>query len=166
MSNIFINRLSAVLSDSDFARIEAMVTDLRSVMPYLVGLTDEERRTLPMIRRNNKLFVDEAVRLVRANQDYLPPYFDSNEMVRDLELHDKMLGVERLLAQLYEQVVHTRMLAGNEAYRQALLFYQLSKSAAASGVSGSQSVVDSLGERFEFSRKPQVEEDDMVEDPA
>ena len=48
-----------------------------------------------MIRRSNKLFVDEAARQAMDNRD--------------------LLHFERMIRQLYFKVVHTRMLPGSEA---------------------------------------------------
>ena len=148
MSNLFVNRLSAVLSDADMARIMAGIADAAQTMPFLVGLNDEERRRMPMIRRENKLFVEEAVRALEQNQTLLPGYMNPLEMGRDLRLHDDLLEVELQLGQLFERVRHTRMLAGAEAFQAALVFYKMAKAAAEAGVPGTHVVVDKLRERF------------------
>ena len=101
-----------------------------------------------MIRRSNKLFVDEAVRLMEDNRDFLPGYFDPVELEKDLNLHNGLQKIEERVGQLYERIVHTRMLAGSEAYYGSLLFYHSSKSAAANGVPGSQLIAKRLSERF------------------
>ena len=67
---------------------------------------------------------------------------------------------------LYERIVHTRMLAGSEAYYGSLLFYHSSKSAAANGVPGSQLIAKRLAERFPggSSQASNLEED--MENPV
>lgn len=148
MSNLYVNRLSVVLSVAEIARITAGLADAQQTMPFLLGLTEHERRQLPMIRKSNKLFVDEAVRLVKENQTLFPGYINPLEIEKDLTLHDQLLEIERMLEQLLEKVRHTRMLAGSEAYVAALLFYEMAKAAAARGVPGSDTVAKRLGERF------------------
>lgn len=172
MSNLYVNRLSAVLSVAEIARITAGLADVQQTMPFLLGLTENERRQLPMIRKSNKLFVDEAVRLVGDNQTLLPGYINPLEMGKDLSLHDQLLEIERMLEQLLEKVRHTRMLAGSEAYVAALLFYEMAKSAAARGIAGSDTVAKRLGERFvrhgrngAGSNEPELEADSTMETP-
>ena len=135
-------------------------------MPFLVGLTEEERRRLPMIRVQNKIFVDEAVRQVLDNPDMVPDYFESTEMVKDLVLHDDLLALERRLKSLYYKVVHTRMLAGSEAFQAALAFYRMAKAAYGSGVPGSLAIVESLRDRFSAMGPVSAEQEAEGSGPA
>ena len=152
MSNLFVNRLSAVLTDADMARITASVADAAQTMPWLIGLTDAERKTLPKIRRNNRLFVEEAVQALEENQTWMPGYVNPLEIRKDYALYNQLRKVEMIVGQLYERIVHTRILAGSESYQGSLLFYRMAKQAAASGVPGAQIIVDMLSERFEGQR--------------
>ncbi len=149
MSNLFVNRLSAVISDADLQRITANLADAQQTMPFLVGLTERERRRLPKIRRDNRLFVEEAVQALDENQTWLPGYVNPLEIRKDFQLYNRLKQVELILGQLYEWVVHTRILAGSESYQGCLLFYRMAKQAAQSGVPGAQHVVTMLRERFQ-----------------
>ncbi len=149
MSNLFVNRLSAVLTDADMARITAAVADAEQTMPWLIGLTDDERKKMPKIRRDNRLFVEEAVQALDENQTWMPGYVNPLEIRKDFALYNQLRKVEMIVGQLYERIVHTRILAGSESYQGSLLFYRMAKQAAASGVPGAQIIVEMLGERFE-----------------
>jgi len=132
------------------ARITADLADATQTMPFLLGLNEAERRRLPMIRRENKLFVEEAVRALEQNQRLLPGYMNPLEMGKDLKLHEQLLEIELQIGQLFEQVRHTRMLAGSEAYQAALVFYKMAKAASVAGVPGTHVVVEKLRERFQY----------------
>lgn len=152
MSNMFINRLSADINQAEMARIMAGVADAQQTMPFLIGLTDYERRHLPKIRRSNRLFVEEAIQALDENQTWMPGYINPLEIRRDYALYNQLRKVEMIVGQFYEQVIHTRILAGSEAYQGCLMFYRMAKEAAASGVPGAQVVVDMLKERFDSIR--------------
>ncbi len=164
MSNIFVNRLSAALSDADVARILSAVADVEQNMPFLIGLTEQERRYLPKIRRQNRLFVEEAVQALDENQTWMPGYVNPLEIRKDFALYNQLRKVEMALGQLYEQVVHTRILAGSESYQGSLLFYRMAKQAANSGVPGAQIIVDMLAERFESSRSGSEDSGEVLPD--
>ena len=168
MSNLFVNRLSADISDADMARITAGVADAQQTMPFLIGLTESERRHLPKIRRSNRLFVEEAIQALDENQTWLPGYVNPLEIRKDYALYNKLRKVEMIVGQFYEKIIHTRILAGSEAYQGSLMFYRMAKEAAASGVPGAQMVVDMLSERFEYLRgeNATVEESPLDENPA
>ena len=172
MSNIFNNRLSADISQADMARIMAGVADAEQTMPFLIGLTDYERRRLPKIRRSNRLFVEEAIQALDENQTWMPGYINPLEIRRDYALYNQLRKVEMIVGQFYERIIHTRILAGSEAFQGCLLFYRMAKEAAASGVPGAQVIVDMLSERFDSLRavntttKTESDEIDPTQDDA
>jgi len=149
MSNLFNNRLSVQMTDADLQTVLATIQQLDSNMPFLIGLTEQERMTLPKINRSNKLFVDDALQLLRANANLMPMYIDQTELEKDIVLFEQMSEVEQLLTRLLTKVSHTRVLAGSEAYTASLLFYRMAKAAAESGLPGAEAVSDRLARRFQ-----------------
>ena len=101
-----------------------------------------------------------------AGKDLLPSYFNADELAQDLAFHDDLLHFERRIRQLYFKVVHTRMLAGSEAYCGSLLFYHSSKAAAANGVPGSQLIAKRLAERFPGGSTPSSKLAEDMESPV
>ncbi len=163
MSNLFVNRLSAVLTDADMARITAGLADAQQTMPFLIGLTEQERRTLPKIRRDNRLFVEEAVQALDENQTWMPGYINPLEIRKDYALYHQLRKVEMIVGQLYERIQHTRILAGSESFQGCLVFYRMAKQAAQSGVPGAQTIVTMLKERFEGQRNNGVSVDPIAD---
>lgn len=148
MTNLFNNRLSVTLTDADLQSALALIQQLDSNLPFLIGLTDQERMVLPKINRSNKLFVDDALQAMRSNAFLMPMYIDQTELEKDLVLFEQLSEIEQLLTRLLTKVSHTRTLAGSEAFSASLMFYRMAKAAAQSGLPGAEAVADRLGRRF------------------
>lgn len=148
MANIQNNRLSASLSANDVQDILTAIQTIESKLPFIIGLTTEERKTLPKINRQNKLFVDDALQACINNATLLPNYISVGEMQKDYELYRSLEQVLQPLAQLYEKVRDTQMLAGSEAFSSALMVYKMFQMAAGVGMPGMETIVAQLAERF------------------
>lgn len=148
MSNLLNNRISAALSAQDVEDIKLLLRQAEAKIPFLIGLTNEERKMMPKINRSNKLFVDDALQACQDNAALLPAYLQVAEMRKDYELYRSLGDVLQPLAQLYEKVRDTQILAGSEAYSSALMAYRMFQMAAESGLPGLDSVVSRLSERF------------------
>ncbi|MBK7874135.1 MAG: hypothetical protein IPJ74_27555 [Saprospiraceae bacterium] len=70
MNNIGNNRVSASLNPDDFNAIKQAIQEIRNRMPFLLGLTLEERKKLAKINRSNKLFVGDAIEVARKTPKY------------------------------------------------------------------------------------------------
>lgn len=148
MANIQNNRISAGLSPTDIQDILAAINTITNKMPFLIGLTAEERKVLPKINRQNKLFVDDSLQACNNNTSLLPNYISVAEMQKDYDLYRSLEQVLQPLAQLYEKVRDTQTLAGSEAYSSALMIYKMFQMAAGVGMPGMDTIVAQLSERF------------------
>lgn len=148
MQNLQNNRLSAALTQQDIADIKAAITVISNKLPFLVGLTADERKTMPKINRQNKLFVDDALQACIDNSSILPNYVNVGEMKKDFQLYVSLGEVLMPLSQLYEKVRDTQILAGSEAYSSALVVYKMMQMAASSGIPGMETIAAQLSERF------------------
>lgn len=142
--------ISATLSTADQQAVLAAIETIREKLPFLVGLSGEERRSLCRLGDKTQGFVNKAVELATQNAKLMPGCLDVDEMRRDLELTEALYPVRLSIAQLQELVEDTYLLAGSEAYAAARLAYN---SARANGKNvGLSGTVDEMGRRF--SRKP------------
>ena len=148
MANIQNNRISAGISPADIQDILAAIDTIANKMPFLIGLTAEERKTLPKINRQNKLFVDDALQACSNNAGLLPNYISVAEMQKDYDLYRSLEQVLQPLAQLYEKVRDTQTLAGSESFSSALMVYRMFQMAAGVGMPGMDTIVAQLAERF------------------
>ncbi|NEQ28095.1 MAG: hypothetical protein F6K28_55730 [Microcoleus sp. SIO2G3] len=140
------NRISAQLSPADYAEIMAALDTVREKLPFLVGLSVSDRRTLAKLGDKSRAFVQRSAEFAQQNPDYLPRLFDLDEMRRDVELFEVLSSILMSLTQLQELVKDTSMLVGSEAYAAARVVY---RSAKANGEgAGFDSLLEELGQRF------------------
>ena len=135
---------------------DTQITDLRkafqvtfALLPFLIGLTIDERKTIPKIDNSNKTFTEDA--LTGAQSTYasiLPTYVNVAEMALDLSLFKQLDEFVLLANDLSEQLRDTQMLAGSEAYISGLTIYRLSEAGANAGIPGADTFYKQLQERF------------------
>jgi hypothetical protein len=146
-SKVVPNRISVVMSEEDATTVLAGLLAAKARMPFLVGLTDEERRELPRIGDRDRAFIDKAFEVAGKVADYLPASFDLEEMRKDMALMDALSPIILEVSQLAQKLADTYTLAASEAYAAALLIYRYAKDAK--GVEGLGAALDDLGQRFE-----------------
>ncbi len=148
MSNLFSNRVAATLPAASIATIKTAIATIKTNLPFLVGLTTEERASIPKISEVNRVFTKDALNAVQNNASMLPGYYNPADLRMDMELYEAIDEINLLINQLSELINDTQMLAGSEAYISALAAYRLFGAAAAAGVPGADAIYDSLAARF------------------
>src|ERR1700712_788486 len=123
MATIQSNRLSVTIPPEQLTSVKNSITGIGAQLDFLIGLTPDERQTMPKINDSNKTFVDDALNVGTNNAFLLPGYFDVDEVVKDYKLFLQTDELALLLRQLLEKVEDTAMLAGSEAYISALTIY-------------------------------------------
>lgn len=146
--NITINRLNTTMTGDDINSVKKSITEIYGKMPFLIGLTTDERVTLPKISENNKVFVGDSINALANNAPMLPAYLNVADIKTDLTLYEQLDELEMLATQLVEKIQDTRMLCGSEAYVSSLAAYRLFEAAAAAGIPGADSIYDALKQRF------------------
>jgi hypothetical protein len=122
------NRISATLSQEDQDALLNALATIRQKLPFLLGLSPDERRTLPRLGDKSRVFVTKALEVATQNPDFLPRSFDIDEMKQDVQLFDAMYPLLLSLTQLQELLSDTTAVVGSEAYAAALLVYSESTS--------------------------------------
>ena len=148
MSNITDNKLSIVLTQTQIDAVKAAIATIQTNLPMLLGLTLDERKTIPKVDVNNKIFVEDAITAMDNNPSFLPAYFNVAELKKDLTLYQQL---DPLLVEIYklaEKIDDTQMLAGSEAYVTALAAYRNFEAAAKAGIQGADTVYELLKARF------------------
>jgi hypothetical protein len=115
---------------------------------YMLSLTAEGRVSLP--KMGNKLFsfVEKAGKLAELNPEYRPSFFDPEEFHIDLADAVALQGVLSRVQQLDRAIEDTMMVAGSEAYIQALAAYGAVKLAARNNLPGAKVICDELAESY------------------
>jgi hypothetical protein len=148
MSNLTNNRLNITMTAAQVTAVKGAIATINTNMPFLIGLTVDERSALPKIDVSNKAFTQDAINAAVNNSAMLPSFINTAAMQSDLQLYDQIDELRGMIAQVLEKLEDTQMLAGSEAYVSALTTYKLIGAAAAAGIAGSDAVQSQLSARF------------------
>ncbi|MFN8284563.1 MAG: hypothetical protein U0U67_15180 [Chitinophagales bacterium] len=148
MSNITDNKLSVILTQTQIDAVKGAINTIQSNLPMLLGLTLDERKTIPKIDVNNKIFVEDAITAMENNPSFLPAYFNVGELKKDLTLYQQLDPLLVEINKLAEKIDDTQMLAGSEAYVTALAAYRNFEAAAKAGIQGADTIYELLKARF------------------
>ena len=143
-----VNRVSATLSQQDRDEVLKAIKTIKEKMPFLIGLTPKERKSLPKAGDSNLPFILKARNFANEHSGILSREFDLEEFNRDSDLFESLVHIEQELTVLSELVTDTLMAAGNESYTAALLVYYYGKAAHATGIDGLDDVMDEMSKRF------------------
>ncbi len=148
MSNLTNNRLNSTATAAQMTAVKTALQTISTNLPFLVGLTTDERVALPSIDVNNKAFTEDAINAGLNNATLIPSYVSVANMQNDITLFSQLEEIIGLVNQLVEKLEDTKLLAGSEAYVSALALYKLFGAAADAGVAGSDAIVGQLKTRF------------------
>jgi len=151
MANLLNNRVSVIATAAQVTAVKAAFQTILTNLPFLVGLTADERKTLNAIDVNNKAFTEDAINAGVNNASLIPSYISVANMQSDLTLFTQLDELSGIANQLCERIEDTKMLAGSEAYGSALALYKIFGSAADAGVPGADSIMEQLKKRFASS---------------
>lgn len=142
------NRISMELTTEVVNEVKALIDQIESKLPFLVGLTTDERNNFPKLTRDNELFVEETIRAAQQNSSVLPSYINTSEMEKDLELFQQLNRVLVRLSHVHNKVKDTMHISGAEAFATALVTNNMFQIAAKMGVGGMDVVSARLTELF------------------
>ncbi|CAM3825264.1 hypothetical protein FLBR109950_03465 [Flavobacterium branchiophilum] len=148
MPNLQNNRLNITATPAQITAVKAALQTINTNLPFLIGLTTEERVALPAIDVNNKVFTEDAINAAINNPTLVPAYIALPNLQADLTLFSQLDELYTMVNQLAEKLDDTKLIAGSEAFNGARLFYKACQSAAEAGVPGADTIVQQLGSRF------------------
>ena len=144
MSNLIDVNLDQGTKDSILQTIQAS----KSTMPFLIKLSDADRKSLQPIDDGRKPFVEKSIDFASRNPELDPGSGMLQTAPNDLSLYSFLATVENQLLQLLEMVRDTKQAAGSEAYDVARFIYMKAKMNVKMGIPGSQAIVDELGKLY------------------
>ncbi len=141
-------RINVVLTPETKDQILQGIVALKTMMPFLIKLSDTDRKALQMLDDGRKPFTQKAYDYASRNNAINP----GTEMVlagmHDLDLYTTLSAIEKDLLQLVEMVRDTKQLSGAESYEIARFIYMKAKMALKMKEPGMQTVVDELGKLY------------------
>ena len=147
------NRIAVDVSADLVTKVKSNLAAIDKLLPFLIGLTPEERIALPKIDVVNNVFVNDALTAAQNNAGILPAYLKLADVTQDKAGYDALDELVTLTTQLAQKLRDTQILMGSEAYVSALTIYRLFESAARDGVPGTEAVYRQLADRFRSSGK-------------
>src|SRR5690606_26480282 len=151
MSNIHHNRVKTTISPEDMDEIRAAFQTLNDKLPFLVGISPTERRALPKMRMQNKVFTEDAIRAMKASPELLPGYISLEDLQMDMTLLIQLNQILGMSRSLVEKLLDTQILVGSEAYSTALLVYDIYKTSYKAGLPGAAAAYEEFYERFKLN---------------
>jgi hypothetical protein len=131
---------------------------------YMIALTPEERRRMAKMGDKTHSFVSKAYDLAKENPNLCPKYLDIDELGIDVKDAVNLVALKVAVNQIYESIADTEMIAGSEAYKGALEFYQEVKRAAKNDVYGAKAVYEVLKTRFPRGKRSKEDENEPDSD--
>ncbi|AFY45031.1 hypothetical protein [Nostoc sp. PCC 7107] len=138
--------ISATLSQTDRDALLQAIATIKEQLPFLIDLSNEERKALPKMGDKSRAFVSKALEVATQNPEFLPRSFDLDEMRKDVQLFEALYPLLLSLTQLQELVDDTSLAVGSEAYAAALQVYNYAKASGQGG--GLETVLEEMGQRF------------------
>ena len=121
-------------------------------LPFLIGLTPEQRQCLAKMGDKTVAFVEKALRAADLNPTLIPASVDVAGLRKDVELVRGLMPVLDVLTQLRERVDDTVTESGSEAFAVALEVYQHLKASGKN--TGLDESLKDMGQRF--ARRPRT----------
>lgn len=144
--------VNATLSAQEISEIVNQLKTIHEQLPFLVGLTPQERRQMPKMGRKSQTFTTRALDMATQHADMMPRHLDVDEARRDLALFEALNPILQAVNHLKELLEDTQMLAGSEAYATARLAYNSAKVTGKNR--GLDDVLEELSQQFRKSRRP------------
>jgi hypothetical protein len=148
MANVPNNKISHVFTPEQMERIREHIQGLRTEFSVLEGQIDTNRRSLIKIEGSNKVFVEDCIRVMKANPQLVPPHVNVVETEKDYTLHAQADEVLLELNSLSELARGAQIQAGHEAYKASLEGYNHMDRVAKSGDPLAVTLYNGLKPRF------------------
>jgi hypothetical protein len=143
------NRVTEPVPAPVIADVLAKLKEVRTLLqPYVQALTPDERRALPKMSDKTVAFVEKVNLYTTSNPEFAPAFMHADELHSDLAMVVGLRPILDICDQLCSNVDDTNMLAGSEAYVQALMYYNSVKLAARTGQPSAKPIYDDLSMRF------------------
>jgi len=145
--------IDASISPADLQSIKDAFATIKQKLPFLVNLSNDERKSIVKTGPNSLTFVTKALSAAQANSSIFPDSFDDDAFKRDVDLFAVLTELVTLVNQMAEQIDDTRLAVGGEAMQEAMQTYQYIKTASKTEP-GLKALADDLGERFKRASVP------------
>lgn len=139
------NRISLSFTDEDIKSIKESIKVLKEkLLPHLVKLDKEDRVGIFEINIKSLGFIEKAYNYAKTNKKLVPGYLDLEEMKKDIDAFKELSNIMAPIEQIYQILNDSIMLAGTEAYTEALAFHTAVKGAVKMEIKGAEDIYEDL----------------------
>ena len=142
--------LSPSLPADTITAVEAKLTEIRDMLPFMIGLSAGDRMKLTPIGRKSSQFVQRVVESIRQNPAVAPQFVEAEALEDGYKLYNQFAALMIPVEQLKRMVEDTMLVTGSDVQRSALDFYNSAKRAAKSGVPAKIILMFSFFPFYEF----------------
>jgi hypothetical protein len=148
------NRISIEIPEADLQAIKVALQEVHNLLaPYVIALTPEQRKSIPKMGDGSEPFVDKVMDYAVNNSEFLPAFVSLGELQKDWNATSGLMPLLRMVDQIQDTMSDTAMLAGSEAYKGALSYYNSVKQAAKMNSPDAKAIYEDLSKRFEGQGK-------------
>ncbi|MCD9188627.1 MAG: hypothetical protein LUM44_19570 [Pyrinomonadaceae bacterium] len=154
-----INRIAVEVSETRRREVGEKGVELNNlVKDWYIPVEKEEVKSMSKLGDNRIAFADKVAQYAVTNPEFLPPYADVEEYVRDLKAYKDLREIVRPIRQITDNLETSMKVSGSEAYEFARSYYRAVQYHAKMGVPGAQTILDDLRTLFEAKSSPETDE--------
>jgi hypothetical protein len=142
------NLVSAALSAEDKTAIKTALQTINDKMPFLINLTEDQRRDGLKLGDKTVGFLDKFNTYSQSNPEFIPSFLNMLEFAKDFALIDGLNELTRMANTLNQKMQDTLSEVGMEALAAALIYYGSVRDAAKNGVPNAKTIYDDMKKRF------------------
>lgn len=142
------NLVSASITADVKAEIQSHINAIAAALPFLISLTNDERKGGIKLGDKTVAFIDKALAYSTSNPSLTPGYVNLDEIQKDYKLQKDLNDIQQYMAGLLQQIEDTRHEAGVEALNGILSFYNAVRVASEKDVPGARAIYEDLSIRF------------------
>lgn len=150
------NDVTLNLTETRLAAVDAALAELETQLAGLVALAPGMKRRMPSLGERSEALCRQALQMLSANPQLVPPNVDVGDALRDLQTRDLLRPRALRLSQLMSRLEDTDYTLGSDAMSVATQGYGLLK--LVGKTEGLDEVRKDLGARFAKRRRPAVAE--------
>lgn len=141
------NKISGVFTEAEKAAVITKINEAKALMPFLITLTEDERKRGKGIGNKNLSYVQKCMEGAIAFPNELKKNFDTAEFKKDVELFNNLIGAYIACAALLELIDDSMKAAVIDAMGSSSEVYASLKSSAKNNANV-KAIVAEIAERF------------------
>ena len=147
------NFVPFVITPANETIIIGKLQEIIALLPELIVLTPEERKSLHKMGDGSMAYVQKAYNHAEQHPPLVPTYLNLPDYKMNADVISPLQSILSVVNELQNGLEDTKLKAGAEAISSADTFYETTKTAAKKNVSGAKTIVADLKTNFPRKKK-------------